>query len=114
MRKKWIFLVVIIIVGCFILSSGYAQAAKEEEQKPWWKKIFSYPVNVVEETANITSDAVKTTVKGTDEGLENVRKGMTGDHEKAKAAITEPITGTGNNVADTAKRIIDMPKKAAE
>jgi len=97
-----------------MVTVGYAQVAKEKEQKPWWKRIFSYPVKVTEKSVDITADAVKTTGKGTKKELENLKGMAKGDKEMAKKVVTDPISGTGNNVADTSKKIIDMPKQAAQ
>ncbi|MDD4201984.1 MAG: hypothetical protein PHQ52_00775 [Candidatus Omnitrophica bacterium] len=114
MKKKGLFLLVIIVLSCFMVTAVYAQAQKEKEQKPWWKRIFSYPVKVTEESVNITADAVKTTGKGAKKELENLKGMAQGDKEMAKQVVTDPIVGTGNNIADTSKKIVDMPKTAAQ
>lgn len=127
MNKRTTGLVCALIALCFVMVSipcaaetcahGNAAADKEmagSKAKKFGQKLFNYPANVAKQSVDVVADTGK---KGTDivvKETKTVGQVVTGDAEKAKDLVIEPIKGTAEGAADAVVDTAKIPVESAK
>ena len=115
MSKKILGIALIAIVA-LVMVAGVASAdnTPQVKSKNAWQKIVEYPANVTMESAKVVGTTAK---KGTDvvvKEAKTVGQVATGQTDKAKDLVVEPVKGTADTVATAVSDTATVPVKAAQ
>ena len=111
--KKGIIIVSLLMIVCFVtFSAAFAQEKETKTAKHWWQKIFSYPANVTEESVNYVGDTAKGATKTVTNEVKTVGKVTSGEFDKTKNLITDPIEDIGNGTVERTKAVADIHQNA--
>lgn len=115
MKRKLFLLTVAMLAICFIVS-GVSYAAENEsfgaKVKNFWKNLIGYPARVTEESASVVADTGKNSVKVVTSEVKKVGEVTSGDIDKTKDLITEPINQTAQTAAKAAEGVVNIPSEA--
>ena len=104
-------LVAVVMVASLASADNTPQV---KDRKSAWQKIVEYPANVTMESAKAVGDTAK---KGTDVVVKEAKtmgQVATGQTDKAKELVTEPVKGTADTVATAVSETATAPVKAAQ
>jgi hypothetical protein len=110
MRK---FLAITIVTAFFIgCLAGISHA--ENKFVEFWRKVFKYPAGVARESVEVSTDAAKNATRTVGKTTEATARTITGDVEKAKDMVVEPVKGTGETAYEATKGTVTLPVEAAK
>jgi len=115
MGKKGIVCIALIAIVC-VMSVSVAHAEEETagtKFKKFWQNLFGYPARLTEESVTVVTD---TTKKGTDviaREVKTVGQVTSGDLDKTKDLVVEPIVGTAKTASDAVVGTVKVPVEAA-
>lgn len=121
MKNKFVIAMCAFAASCLIAVSS-SQAADEpakketfgQKTKSFIQRLFSYPANVLQGSVDTAADAGKRGTKVVVEEVKTVGQIVSGDVDKTKEAITEPLTGTAETVVKTVEAVGQVPVEAAK
>lgn len=117
MTRKILGCACIVLALCFIVA-GISYAAENQttgqKAKGAWQRLFNYPANVTNESANVVTDTTKRTTTVVTKEVKRVGQVTSGDVAKTKELVTEPLTGTGETVKAAVEGTANVPVNAAK
>lgn len=111
-----------IIAASCIIASGVSRAAGDtvkketfgEKLKNFGQRLFSYPANVIQGSVSTVAETGKRGTEIVTDEIKTVGQVATGDIDKTKDLVTEPLTGTAETVVKTAEETVNIPVDAAK
>ena len=117
MKSKLFTFACIALVLCFLMT-GISYAAEQEtagaKAKTFWQKLFNYPANVTNESASVVADTTKRGTNVVTREVKTLGQVTSGDVNKTKNLITEPITGTAETAYKAVEGTLKAPVNAAK
>lgn len=117
MGRKFSALVCFISTLFFILCNvSYAQEKQTtgEKVKSFWQKLFEYPANVTNETAGVVTEAITGATGVVTKEVKTVGQVTSGDLEKTKDLVTEPLVGTAQTTKNAVEGALAVPVNASK
>ena len=115
MIKKFLVTISAILTLCFMLTNiSYAQEKQSmgEKVKRFWRKLFEYPANVTNETAGVVTEAITGATNVVTNEVKTVGQVTSGNLEKAKDLVTEPLVGTTETTTKAIEGAVAVPIKS--
>jgi hypothetical protein len=114
-RLLSIFCVILALSFIVILESKAAEAQScGAKAKNFWQRLFNYPANVTQESANIVADAGKGGVKAVTDEVKTVGQVTSGEICKTPDLVTKPLTTAGETTCKAVQDTANMPCEAAK
>lgn len=117
MKNKLFVCACVILALSFMLVSMSYCAEKETtgaKAKNFWQKLFNYPANVTNESATVVTDTAKRGTNVVTKEVKTVGQVTSGEFEKTKELVTEPITGTAETTVKAVEGTVAVPANAAK
>lgn len=117
MKNKIFVCICVLLAICFTMTGVTYSAEKESagaKMKTFWQKLFNYPANVTKESASVVTD---NTTRGTNvvtNAVKTAGQVTSGELDKTKDLITEPITGTAETTVKVVEGVVNVPAAAAK
>ena len=112
MKKQYIACLCVALIICCALTA--IAGAAEEQAKSFWQKLFNYPANVTKESVNVIADTGKKGAETVVNEVKTVGQVTSGDTDKAKDLITEPVKGTVETARTAVEGTANVPVTAAK
>ena len=109
--------VCVALVLCFIASSVVLAADNQstgEKAKSWWQKLFNYPANVTNESVGVVTNTATRTTNVVTKEVKTVGQVTSGDVNKTKDLVVEPLTGTAETAKKAVEETVAVPTNAAK
>lgn len=117
MKTRLYIYVCVALALCFILT-GISYAASQEtagaKAKSFWQKLFNYPANVADESASVVAKTTTRTTSVVTKEVKTLGQVTSGDVNKTKELVTEPITGTAETAYKAVEETVKAPVNAAK
>ena len=117
MVRKVSVYVCVALVLCFIVA-GVAAAADNQttgaKVKTWWQRLFNYPANVTNESVGVVTDTATRGTNVVTKEVKTVGQVTSGDVNKTKDLVVEPLTGTAETAKKAVEGVIAVPTNAAK
>jgi len=114
-------LMCIVIAFCVTsASTSYAadELAKKEtfvqKTRKFIQKLFSYPANVTQGSANVAADTSKHTAEVVTKEVETTSQVAAGDVDKTKEMVTGPLTGASETALNAVENASKIPEEAVK
>ena len=116
MNKRILRLACIVLTLVLVMStvSFAAEESVGSKVKRFWRKLFSYPANVTNESANVVAETGKRTTNVVTKEVKTVGEVTSGDIDKTKNLVTEPITGSAETAVKAVEETAKIPVEAAK
>jgi len=111
--KKGIIAILALVLVFGIAALSYAtESSKSAGQVA--KDVVTYPVKVVKEGVDVVAGTTQQSAEVVANEANNVAGTLTGDSEKAKGMVVDPVTGTCETVKDAVVNTANIPMEAAK
>ncbi|MFA6079208.1 MAG: hypothetical protein WC779_05625 [Candidatus Omnitrophota bacterium] len=117
MNKRIFGLIAVILALSFIIASSSVAVEKETtgtKVKSFWQKLFSYPAKATDQSVAVVAETAKSTTTIVTKEVTTVGQVTSGDVDKAKALVTEPVNGVGETTYNAVKDTANIPVEAAK
>ncbi len=117
MDKKVTRIALVVLALCFIFTTiSYSAESQTAGQKVkgFWQKLFNYPANVTQESAAVVADTAKGGVGVVTKEVKTLGQVTSGDVEKTKDLVIEPVTGTADVTVKAVQATAAVPANAAK
>lgn len=109
MYKRIAIILLILVVGFFFFVSATHAAEQENKVARFFKNIVNWPFNIGKKGAEATGKTAEKAITTVADTATSTVETVTGQPEKAKDIVVEPIMGTAETAATAVEGAIETP-----
>lgn len=112
--KKSLVIVLALCLMCASVAYAADQGSAGKSAKNFWQRLFNYPAKVTDNSASVIAETGKKGTAVVTKEVSTVGQVTSGEFDKAKDLVVEPVKGTAQTAVDAVKDTANIPVKSAQ
>lgn len=117
MNKNITRIALVVIALCFVFTAvSYSEEGQTTGQKAktFWQKLFNYPANATDKSVKVVTNVGERGTSVVTNEVKTVGKVTSGEFDKAKDLVVEPVKGTADATAKAVQETAAIPADSAK